>query len=70
MVYVIQRFSIALTVSYGIIPDDSANRKYRWEVFFYWVFLICFLGNTRDTDLITIFARERSITIIAPAGFI
>ena len=20
------------------IPDDSANRKYRWKVFFYWVF--------------------------------
>ena len=34
-----QRFSIALSVSYGIIPDDSANRKYRWKVFFYWVFL-------------------------------
>ena len=34
----IQRFSIALSVSYSIIPDDSANRKYRWKVFFYWVF--------------------------------
>ena len=27
-------FSIALTVSYGIIPDESADHKYRWEVFF------------------------------------
>ena len=45
--FLIQRFSIALTVSYGIIPDDSADHKYRWEVFFYWVFLIRFLGNTR-----------------------
>ena len=41
-----QHFSIALTVSYSIIPDNSADRKYRWEVFFYWVFLISFLGNT------------------------
>ena len=38
LILVKQRFSIALSVSYGIIPDDSANRKYRWKVFFYWVF--------------------------------
>ena len=28
----IQRFSIARTVSYGTIPDDSANCKYWWEM--------------------------------------
>ena len=64
-----QRFSIALTVSYGIIPGDSANRKYWWKVFFYWdFFLSVFLGIPDATDLITIFARERSITIIAPVS--
>ena len=53
--------NLSRSKSYGTISDESAKRKSVFLLFF----LNPFSGIPDATDLITIFARERSITIIA-----